>query len=150
MNLHSSTYHDSQQTQPTFQQSQQQPQQPTPEELLDFKTKVRKFKEVDDAIRMQMQQTRALRKTKSSLSNEISAFMGRYMYQQIKLEGSNQVLSFRMSYTNTPLPQSIIRERVEQVLQQEAPAKCMEMTATVFRREIVPRPSLSLRRVKVQ
>lgn len=122
--------------------------EPSPTELDNFKDQLKKWMEVNNAIRELQTQMKELRRVKKNLSLEIAAFMGKHRYQSLNLKEGKRLM-YKMSYVNAPLPQSIIRERLESVLHNTAPEKCMEMSASVFRREVVPKPTLSLRRIKV-
>jgi hypothetical protein len=121
---------------------------PDANSLQEFQNQVKLWMEHNATIAQLQEQIRNRRKFKNQLSEQIMAFMSRYQFDKLKTREGGKLI-YKMSYVSPPLTLKTIRERIETALQLEAPEKCMELSATVFRREALPKPSLSLRRVKI-
>ena len=116
--------------------------------FIKFKDDVRMWMEINNTIRQLQGQIRERQKHKNQLTEKITAFMKKYDYEELKIN-DGRLLVYKTSYVQTPLSQSIVRKRVESLLRTEVPEKSAEMSAVVFQRERMPKPRLSLRRVKV-
>ena len=115
--------------------------------LEEFKNQVKIWIETTKSIRQLQAQTKERNQFKNQLTEKILAFMAKYNIDDLNTKDG--LLQYKVAYVRTPLPQATLRERFENVLQQEVPNKCMELSMTVFSRESKPRPRLNLRKIKI-
>ena len=123
---------------------------PEPGALDEFKNQVRMWMELDGSIKQLQQLQRERRLYKKQLTDKILEFMARHNIDD--LNSNNGRLIYKTSYVKTPLPQSVIRQRVETALNNETtlnPERSLTITSTVFNRDRTQRASLSLRKLQV-
>ena len=103
--------------------------------------------ELNNSIRQLQDLARERKCYKKFLTDKILSFMSKYGIDELKTKDGK--LIYKSGYVTTRLSQSVIKQRLEEVLQRESPDRCQEISCAIFQRERLQKQRLALQRIKI-